>query len=354
MRYLLGFLILLFLSPAAFAGVFVSDKLGMNLPVQTKTVMAGNKQALALWNGVGLVAELTVKVDARQSIFKDIKVVICNDSQAKLYMTGSAAVCEVFNIDSYKEIKTTGFATGGTWLIVDNGASLFTSKTVSISTYGLFDIPESQKSEMISGLETGFKDFYRDVNVEEFDLNVVPCQMSNAFSTTDGGHITMCSELIFDAGAKGVPLAVSGILAHELGHTLLNLWGSPHFANEKAADEFAAAFMFISESFPVTKIKDQESPSAESIIRDLIKYFQSTANLSQEAQAALFGDQHPLSIQRVNNLENILISPRLFIERWTGEIYPNLTNSGLEAIIANPHVGANVELAKQILSERSN
>lgn len=354
MRYFLGLLIVLFLSPAAFAGVFVSDKLGINLPVQTTTVTAGNKQALVIWNGQGSVAELTVKIDAQKSTFKDIRVVICNDSQGKIYMAGGAAACQVFNIDGYKEIKTSSFSEGATWLIVDNGASLFTSKTVSVSTYGLFEFPEEQKRELISGLERGFKDFYRDVKVEEFDLNIVPCQVSNAFSTTDGGHITMCSELIFDASAKGIPNAVAGILAHELGHTLPNLWGSPHFANEKAADEFAAAFMFISESFPVTEIEGQENPSAEGIIRDLIKYFQSIENLSVEAQAARVGGQHPLSIQRMNNLQSILISPRLFVERWTGEIYPNLTNAGLEAIIADPHVGANLKLAKQILNERSN
>lgn len=354
MRYFLSFLIVLIFSPAAVAGVYVSDKLGINLPTQTTTVAAGNKQALAIWSGVDAVSELTIKVDARKSTFTDVRIVICNDGQGKIYMAGGTASCHIFNIDGYKEIKTSGFATGGTWLIIDNGGSLFTSKTVSISTYALFDFPEEQKNEMASGLETGFKDFYRDVVVDEFDLNIVPCQVSNAFSTKDGGHITMCSELIFDTIAKGMPLAVGGILAHEMGHTLPNLWGSPHFANEKAADEFAAAFLFISESFPATEVEGKENPSAEDVIRDLIKYFQSISNLSNEAQAALVGDQHPLSIQRVNNLQDILTSPRLFIERWTGEIYPNLTNSGLESIIADPHVGADVELAKQILSERSN
>lgn len=354
MRYFLCFFIVLFLSPLADAGVYVSDKLGVNLPNQTTTVKAGNKRALAIWSGSVSPADLTIKIDAKKSTFSDLRVVICNDSQKLIFMNGGVAVCQVYNINGSKEIKVTGFASGATWLIVDNSAAVLTSKKVSVSTYALVELPKEQKNEMISGMEAGFKDFYRDVRVDEFDLNIVPCQISNAFSTRDGGHITMCSELIFDAVAKEIPFAVSGVLAHELGHTLLNLWGSPHFANEKSADEFAAAFLFISESFPVTEIEGQVNPSAEDVIRDLIKYFQSISNLPQEAQGALVGGQHPLSIQRVNNLQNVLISPRLFIERWTGEIYPNLTNSGLEAIIANPHVGANIELAKQILRERKN
>lgn len=355
MRIFLAILIS-FLPLSAFADVYVSSQVGAVGPSVELNASAG-QMAETTFGPFPEGARVRVQLDARNSSYKDFKILTCPRSEATKYMSKLSARCRSYNFDNVGEIMFEAAPDTQMTLILDNTNALLTSKTITVSSYFLINAPEEVQTSMKTGLAQTLDYMRHYISSKPFNISIAPCGSPNAFSVTDGGDITLCTELIFDSGEKGLKHAVLGIFAHELGHTYPNLWGSPHYANEKAADEFAVALLFITENFPPLEgmeIPKDEEGTPEEVVNDLIGYFESISNIGQEAQAAMLGDQHPLTAQRINSLRQILSSPQYFIERWVAEIYPHLTVPALKSVIANPHIGADVELAKKLLSEKEN
>ena len=334
------------------AEVYVSEKLSFKLPSALYQIAAGTMHPIELSGGdTGI--EYQIVMNSSGSTFADIRLAVCNNSQHLNYISGVTRACS--NKDFTGTIQFSHKVKAGEKdiLIIDNSSALITSKKVLVDIYANISLSTNQKQDIEVGLRKTLAGIHEFFDVDEFDLSLLPCGQSNAFSSTDDGDITMCSELLFDTEKKGLKNAFTGIFAHELGHTLLNLWGDPHYDNELAADNFAAAVLLISENFEYQDLDEsEEDVSAEEVIGDMIKYFESIGNTSREAQAALLGGQHPLSIQRVNNFKKILLFPKKTAEKWTSEIYPHLTIVALESIIQQPHIGANFELAKTLLESK--
>jgi len=341
---------------SAFADVYVSSQVGAVGPSVVLNASAG-QMAETTFGPFPEGARVRVQLDARNSSYKDFKILTCPLLEATKYMSKLSARCRTFNFDSVGELTLEAPPNTPMTLILDNTNALLTSKTITVSSHFLINVPEETQTSMRTGLNQTLESMRHYISSEPFNISIAPCGSPNAFSVTDGGDITLCTELIFDSGEKGLKHAVLGIFAHELGHTYPNLWGSPHYANEKAADEFAVALLFITENFPPLKgmeIPEDEEATPEEVVNDLIGYFESISNIGQEAQAAMLGDQHPLTAQRINSLRQILSSPQYFVERWVAEIYPRLTVPALESIISRPHIGADVELARKLLAEKEN
>jgi len=355
MRIFLATLISL-LPLSAFADVYVSSQVGAVGPSIVLDASAG-QMAETTFGPFPEGARVRVQLDARKSSYKDFRILTCPRSEAKKYISKLSARCRTFNFDSVGELMLEAPPNTPMTLILDNTSALLTSKRIAVSSHLIINAPEEIQTSMKTGLGQTLEYMRHYISSDLFNISIAPCGSSNAFSVTDGGDITLCTELIFDSGEKGLKHAVLGIFAHELGHTYPNLWGSPHYANEKAADEFAVALLFITENFPPLEgmeIPEDEEVTPEEVVDDLIGYFESISNIGQEAQAAMLGDQHPLTAQRINSLRQILSSPQYFVERWVTEIYPHLTVPALKSVIADPHIGADVELAKKLLSEKEN
>jgi len=331
--------------------VYVSDKFGSLNPPESLTIKARATIPLQLRIS-DYSAEITIGVNSTHPTFKDVKLLVCDRDNKDRHMASLTDNCQNRSFSDRTQFTLSVESGQEYWLVFDNKGSLFTSRQVTISTYVLVDIGEEKRTEISTALEKTLDALFTYIESDEFDLNIIPCGTPNAFSTRDGGHVTMCSELITDTTQKKIPHAFGGILMHELGHTFLNLWGSPHYANETTADEFAAALLFIGHSFPPLEQTDEDDVTPEQVIRDLIKYFESISNLPREIQAAMLGDQHALSIQRINNFKSILTTPKSFVERWNSEIYPHLTVAALEGIVKDPHVGADLILAKRLLTQK--
>ncbi len=334
------------------AEVYVSEKLGFKLPSALYQIAAGTMHPIEL-NGGDTGIEYQIVMNSSGSTFDDVRLAVCKNSQHLNYISGVTRACS--NKDFTGAIQFTHKVKAGekSILIIDNSSALITSKKVLVDIYANLSLSSNQKQEIEVSLRTALDGIHEFFEVDKFDLSLLPCGQSNAFSSTDDGDITMCSELLFDTETKGLKNAFTGIFSHELGHTLLNLWGDPHYDNELAADNFAAALLLIGENFEYESLDEsQEDASAEEVIRDMIKYFESIENTSLEAQAALLGSQHPLSIQRINNFKKILLFPKKTAEKWTSEIYPHLTVVALKSIIQQPHVGADVEFAKILLERK--
>lgn len=345
-----------FLPLCAFANIYVSPQVGIVGQSVVLDASAGQMDQMN-FGPFPDGARVKIQLDATNSSYKDFKVLTCPTNEATKYLSKQVARCRTYNFETVGELTVDAAPDTRMTLILDNTSAILTSKQVSVSSYFLINTSEEIQASMKMGLNQTLAYMRHYISSDQFNINIAPCGSANAFSVIDGGDITLCTELIFDSEEKDLKHAVLGIFAHELGHTYPNLWGSPHYANEKAADEFAVALLFITENFPPLddiEILEGEEATPEEVVIDLIAYFESISNIGQEAQAAMLGDQHPLTTQRVNSLRQILSSPQYFVERWVAEIYPHLTEPALMSVIANPHIGADVELAKKLLDEKEN
>lgn len=353
MRFIVVFLSFLCFGFPVSAEVYIADEIGMVVPQETVVVDPGNILAVPIIQINRVEAHHKFSFQTEASIFTEFDVLICENVEKRIVMSGGRGRCIRKRFDGRGFAEFTVPPGEKWWLLFDNGSALLNSRIVTFSGHVSFEhIPEAMELFEVA-LNALLTDIQHYFEVDEFDLNLVSCGSPNAFSMIEGGHLYLCTELFFDTIQKEIPYALSGILAHEMGHTLPNLWGSPHFANEKAADEFAVAFLFITQNFEtLSDIESDDDVTPQQVIRELIRYFEGLSDISNETRAALLGDQHPLSIQRINSLKSILRSPKPFIQRWNKEIYPHLKIPALQSIIDEPHVGADLQLAKSLLKKR--
>ena len=79
----------------------------------------------------------------------------------------------------------------------------------------------------------------------DFHISIQRCGKQNAFSDQGTGDITICTELWDSLHKEGLDKAIFFIIFHEMGHTMLDLWGLPLSDNEDAADEFSTIFLMM-------------------------------------------------------------------------------------------------------------
>lgn len=332
-------------SARADADVFISSKLGIILPPVSDTISAGQMKwyPLSSQNNSVYKAEKFEITVAVNSAFPDIGAYVCDETNLQLLINsqpfrcfGEAKGYNTFTIEAERYSDQTHY------LVFNNRYSLLTAKNIGTHIYVETEATDEYRQQFKSAIEELLVGLHETFNAPEFDVSVAPCRTENAFSTVKGGHITLCSELIFGAILENNHGAFLSVLLHELGHTLLNLWGEPHYTNEKTADEFAIAFLLM--------IPDNKGEAA---IHDWIRWFKDNQYLEGEISAMISGDQHPLTAQRVAAIEQILLSRGDFQRRWANALYPHMTDKGLNEILSNPYDGANLELARQILDQRS-
>ena len=131
-------------------------------------------------------------------------------------------------------------------------------------------------------------------------ITLAPCGNVNAYSSPD---IFLCTELVGDLLQKKFSEALTPIFLHELGHSVLKIWGLPGYDNEDFADEFAT---FILASTP-------DGPAALSAY---IKWLEAQDSVSEAVTQLYVGDRHTISLQRARNIQNSLRRPQEIKARW--------------------------------------
>ncbi len=351
---LLAILSFLFLSVDTYAEVYVAERWAFQDKPQSFTLEAGQVISLPLSIVPNGKEKHKIRFSSQGTLFSDINVYVCDDKNKDYVLSSLNHGCSHFPIDGDRILDINNVNGSGKWLIIDNRHSVFSSKNVSYTKYTTFQVDEHTSNVIQSELSNVLTGLQEVIISPVFDMNIAPCGTANAFSEQKSGAITLCTELLYKAVLENNMEAFFGIFTHELGHTFLNLWGSPNFTNEKTVDEFAAALLFIIENI---ESKTPQPPndldvSAQNILEGLIQFFSDGSNVQGEVGAAFAGNQHPLSIQRINHLRSIISNPIPFVKRWTSELYPKLTTYALQQIIDKPHIGANIDLAKDIIKNR--
>ena len=339
MRLFIIFIFSMLLALPAYAEVHIADTQGAILPPIEVNLGPGQVKWYLIGRGKeqGWDYKIALNVDSLNPV---IEARICDDNNLKRLLGGQDYKC--FNAKGGNRFILEGndYSPTQHYLVFDNRNGLLLPKKVTAFPYVQFQINENEKQVLKNLSKELMETTQAYFEVSEFDIAIIPCEQENAFSTPD---IIMCSELFMSSFSKDNLKVFAAIFMHELGHSLLNLWDNPNYANEKTADEFALALMLMT----------QNHAASADIISVWAHWFAKNENLQSEIYAAYKNeDQHQLTVQRLNNINSILTNREEFLQRWANVLYPHMTDKALDEIIDNPYEGANIELAEKILDSR--
>lgn len=336
-----------------YASFLLAFIFGAILPAQSAVIISDQQRFTPVYKYVEIRAGKTeqfsynlnrgdridIEVQVLNKVFPDLSVYVCSERDMRLFTQKMQNGCRgVLKGKRSIEFQFPIPEQGRYFVVLDNTYSLMLKKKAGVSiTLEVLLLPE-QKSEYSKIWNALYAGTLATFEVQEFDLRVEPCGKLNAFSKRDGGHITFCSELFFEFIQNHLEGAIAGVYFHELSHTLLNLWGLPGSHNEETADEFAIVMLY--------QIGIQEKAM------DYIKWFAKKDSRREAENMIRVGDPHPLSIQRVRNVENILRDPRDLMARWNRLLYPRMTTKELHRIVDNPQRYENKRLAEDTLGQR--
>ena len=225
--------------------------------------------------------------------------------------------------------------TGTYYLMVDNSSAWFGSRDVNVYVYALPPRPTPWSREF----QRTTQDLYDALKAwfifDDFKVIYRHCGVENAFSAPD---ITICLELIEGLREQGVHGAYPFVLFHELGHTLLRVWGDAQYDNEDLADEFAV----------MASILLDLQPNA----MDAARWF---ANRTSEINAGArlwMVDRHTVSPQRAHNIIQWLNEPSDLMRRWQPRLVSRMQTEYLQRLDGRTnewvdHAVIRAELAKR-------
>lgn len=305
---------------------------------QTVDVGAGKYWVLPLARrAIGNAYE--VRIETSNKVYRDVTAFIADGENVERFRHRHS-----YHADGVQKggapfaIRGTVRTLGKYYLVIDNSYALLVDKRVVVTVKLINTLPDGAVEHMKSTLENMYRSLRQQLVFPDFNIHVRPCGQANAFSSLTSGDIVLCTEMISRLASK--PGALLGVLSHELGHTLLTLWGLPGGDNEDIADEFAL----------VVLLGKEDSGAA---IEELAAYFE-RGNSEKEAEFVLrTGDRHSLSIQRIRNIREHAAHANELFQRWNKQLYPHMTEDALRKIVAQPSINDDAALARAELARRS-
>lgn len=305
---------------------------------QTVDIGAGEYWVLPLARrAVGNAYE--VRIESGNKVFKDVTAFIADEENVKRFRHR-----QPYRADGVQKgvapfaIRGAVRTQGNYYLVIDNSYALLVDKRVVVTVKMINKLPDSAVEHMKSTLEKMYGSLKQNLVFPDFNIHVRPCGQANAFSSLTSGDIVLCTEMISRLASK--PGALLGVLSHELGHTLLNLWGLPGGDDEDVADEFALVVLL-------------EKEDGGKAIEEYAAYFE-RGNAEKEAEFKLrTGDRHSLSVQRIRNIREHTTHASALFQRWNKQLYPHMTEEALRKIVAQPSANDDATLAREELARRS-
>jgi len=339
LRFVLGALLLLFVMAPAQAEVFVSKTFSTDDVFQkTAEIGAGKYWVLPLARrAIGNAYE--VRIESENKVYKDVTAFIADEENV-----GRFRHRQTYRAEGVQKgvapftIRGTVRTPAKHYLVIDNSYARLVDKRVVVTVKMVNNLPDAAVEHIRSTLERMYGSLKQNLVFPDFNIHVRPCGQANAFSSLTSGDIVLCTEMISRLANK--PGALLGVLSHELGHTLLNLWGLPGGDNEDIADEFASVVLL-------------EKEDGGKAIEEYAAYFD-RGNAEKEAEFILrTGDRHSLSIQRIRNIRDHALHAKALFQRWNKQLYPHMTDEALRKIVAQPSANDDAALARAELARRS-
>lgn len=282
-----------------------------------------------------------ITIQSDNAVYKDITAFLVDAPNANLFTQGS----QYRGIGYQKAlapftIQGSTQTTGPHYLILDNTYAAFIAKKLNVSIKAAFPMGAEQVQALKSSLEVMYGALKKGFIFPDFNIHVEPCGQVNAFSeSTTTGDIHICTELLDNVSRSKNKGAFTFIFLHELGHTLLGLWGLPGNNNEDVADEFATYLML------------QGEATSGALLVNSLDFWRNRDSMREAINIVTKGDRHSPSIQRIRNIQENINNSVSFSKRWNRQIYPHMTPQALNEIISKPTANNDVELARSLLSK---
>ena len=307
-------------------------------PEEVRIAVPAGKVEVRLLGDLREGSKVLVEAASENQAFQDITILAMDQESIPAYLSGQHVEAVGFSRRAPPLKFTLTAARAARYaLVLDNRYSLLMTKQVRVRT----TMAQKMTSPEIEGISTGIGQLLKDVHarfdVPPFGVRIQPCGTVNAYSKTATGEITLCTEMI--AKTITTPGALIGITYHELGHSLLALWGLPGHDNEDTADEFAVQLAL-------------RSPRDAQRLEQFAAFFDA-GDAWMEARAVIErGDRHTIGIQRARNIRQAIQNAKAVTGRWNVMTYPRMTSAALASIASNPGPLESSDLAKKVLSER--
>jgi len=335
MRYAMLVMILLF-AQSAQAQINVSPNITFTIGKQVN-VPPRHYQAIPIANAQP-GDQFDISLNIRNAVYRDISAFVTDETDLNLFHQG----LPFKRIGPGKRNAPIHFSAkawsyGTYYLVLNNQYANFITKKAQFQAQIHTRMPTKVQAGLRQALTKEYNQLKSEFVFPDFDINVRPCGQSNAFSNP---NITICSELLLQMARKKAGGALEAIFLHELGHTLLNLWGMPGYDNEDVADEFSAVLTL-------------QRPGGEKALDQELEWFSSQSSVAEANNMLARGDRHALSIQRIRNIQRIIHNPKPVIHRWNRFLYPHMTKRALESIVKKPGPYGQPQLAQHVLKMRA-
>jgi Putative metallopeptidase len=283
---------------------------------------------------------VAVQVDIANAVYKDLSVYVVDVANVALVRQNLAFRFQVGALKKVAPFRlSTKIATGGPYyLVLDNRFAAIIEKKVDYQVALLKQLSQEQIQAQKVPLEKLYAGLKNTFAFKDFNIHVRPCGHINAFSTKATGDVTICSEILADMSRQ--PGAMTAVLIHELGHTLLNLWGYPNYQNEDDADQFATIMLL------------RSGDKGKQALYEWMQWYARQDSRAQAQQMLSVGDTHALSVQRIRNIQASMNNSADLIKRWNNILYPNMTVDTLKSVVSHPASYDDPEAAKRELSRR--
>lgn len=223
------------------------------------------------------------------------------------YYEGTSGVVRQFGEYRFRIPETNVF-----YLVVDNRGALMLGRKVDLYVYRVFPEP-TQASIAETEKLAKFYEMLKSMFVfTDFSIAYRHCGIENAWSNP---NITMCIELEQMLKKQKLDQAFMYVMFHELGHSLLNVWGYPLHENEDVADEFATVFMIL--------LNKQDAALAAA------QWWAADASKDAAVAKLWIDDRHTISPQRARNIVRWLNQPHQLLVKWQKILVPNMTTEAL-------------------------
>lgn len=220
-------------------------------------------------------------------------------------------------------------------LIIDNIRARTIPRTVSLYVYGISPQETSDSKQNALELQQIYDGLKQVFIFKEFQISFRHCGFENAFSDP---NITVCVELIEKLMERDLLPALSYVIFHELGHTLLRDWDLPLWDNEDVQDEFAVVVCLLAE--------DKEGAVAAA------KFWSDSISRNEALAKLYIDDRHTISPQRARNIARWLENSDELLRRWQKMLIPNMQTEALKALDKESDPWINHELVKSELKRR--
>jgi len=198
------------------------------------------------------------------------------------------------------------------YLVVDNTGAWLLPRDVQLYVYSVLPTPSPQTIETERTLTKAFGNIGSLFLFPSFRIELKHCGMANAFSNP---NITICTELAESLSDRHLEHAITFVFFHELGHSLMRLWGLPLSDNEDVADEFATVCMILGK---------QQQPVLEAA-----QWWASQTNKQEALEKLWIDDRHTVSPQRARNIVHWLNLQDNLLQRWMRLLIPHLQTDAL-------------------------